>query len=45
MVQAINDALDVALTADRRVLLFGEDVGMGGVFRASDGLRDKHGEA
>jgi pyruvate dehydrogenase E1 component beta subunit len=44
MVQAINDALDVALAQDPRVLLFGEDVGMGGVFRVSDGLRDKYGE-
>jgi len=45
MVKAINEALDLALTADPRVLLFGEDVGMGGVFRISDGLRDRHGEA
>ncbi|HKI55755.1 MAG TPA: alpha-ketoacid dehydrogenase subunit beta [Trueperaceae bacterium] len=45
MVKAIQDALDVALSEDPRVLLFGEDVGMGGVFRVSDGLRDKHGEA
>ena len=45
MVQAIHDALDVAMERDRRVLLFGEDVGMGGVFRVSDGLRDRHGES
>lgn len=46
MVQAVNNALDVALTRDPKVLLFGEDVGhMGGVFRASDGLQQKHGEA
>jgi len=46
MVQAINQALDQALTRDDRVLLFGEDVGkMGGVFRASDKLQAKHGEA
>ena len=45
MVQAINDALDIALTNDPKVLLFGEDVGaMGGVFRASDNLQTKHGE-
>lgn len=44
MVQAINQALDQALTADDRVLVFGEDVGvMGGVFRATDGLRARHG--
>lgn len=45
LVQAVNDALDVALSQDPRVLLFGEDVGMGGVFRVSDGLQGKHGEA
>ncbi len=44
MVQAIHDALDIALERDPRVLLFGEDVGMGGVFRVSDGLRDSYGE-
>lgn len=44
MVQAINDALGVALAADDRTLLFGEDVGhMGGVFRASDGLQERFG--
>jgi len=44
MVQAINQALDQALAADERVLVFGEDVGvMGGVFRATDGLQAKHG--
>lgn len=44
MVQAIHEALDLALERDPRVLLFGEDVGMGGVFRVSDGLREAHGE-
>jgi pyruvate dehydrogenase E1 component beta subunit len=44
MVQAVQDALATALAADDRVMLFGEDVGMGGVFRASDGLRDRFGE-
>jgi pyruvate dehydrogenase E1 component beta subunit len=44
-VQAINEALDLALSKDQRVVLFGEDVGtMGGVFRASDGLLQKYGE-
>ena len=44
-VQAINEALDLALAQDERVVLFGEDVGtMGGVFRASDGLQQKYGQ-
>ncbi len=45
MVQAINNALDIALERDGNVLVFGEDVGtMGGVFRATDGLQRKYGE-
>ena len=45
MVQAVNDALAVALGRDDRVLVFGEDVGvMGGVFRATDGLQARFGE-
>ncbi len=44
MVQAINDAMDVMLTRDSDVLVFGEDVGFfGGVFRATEGLQRKHG--
>lgn len=44
MVTAINDALDLALSRDEEVLIFGEDVGvMGGVFRATDGLQKKYG--
>ena len=44
MVAAINDALDLALSRDPDVCIFGEDVGvMGGVFRATDGLQQKHG--
>ncbi|GEM83978.1 MAG: pyruvate dehydrogenase E1 component subunit beta [Meiothermus sp.] len=44
-VQAINEALDLALAKDPRVVVFGEDVGtMGGVFRASDGLQQKYGD-
>jgi pyruvate dehydrogenase E1 component beta subunit len=41
--QALTSALDLALASDDVVLL-GEDVGAtGGVFRISDGLRDKYG--
>lgn len=43
MVQAVNDALDIALTTEPKSVLFGEDVAFGGVFRASVGLREKHG--
>lgn len=44
MVQAINDALRIAMAADRRVVLLGEDVGkVGGVFRVTSGLYDEFG--
>src|SRR5919199_1042200 len=44
LVEAINDALGVALAEDERVLLLGEDVGRnGGVFRATDGLMERFG--
>jgi pyruvate/2-oxoglutarate/acetoin dehydrogenase E1 component len=44
LVEAINDALAVALAADERVLVLGEDVGRnGGVFRATDGLMERFG--
>ena len=46
MVQALNSALDVALTRDPKTLIFGQDVGyFGGVFRVTDKLQAKHGEA
>jgi len=42
---ALNRALDDALGADERVLVFGEDVGRsGGVFRVTDGLQRTHGD-
>jgi 2-oxoisovalerate dehydrogenase E1 component beta subunit len=41
--QSINDALSLALAADDSVLLFGEDVAFGGVFRCSMGLADDYG--
>ncbi len=44
--QALNAALDTALAEDSRVMLLGEDIGRtGGVFRVTDGLQQKHGEA
>lgn len=46
MIEAIRDALDIALTEDPRVVVFGEDVGyFGGVFRCTAGLQAKHGIA
>lgn len=45
MVQAINDALRIALRRDERVVLLGEDVGkVGGVFRVTAGLFDEFGD-
>jgi 2-oxoisovalerate dehydrogenase E1 component beta subunit len=44
MGKALNLALNDALARDRRVLVFGEDIGrLGGVFRVTDGLRDEYG--
>ncbi|MGI4952047.1 MAG: alpha-ketoacid dehydrogenase subunit beta [Janthinobacterium lividum] len=44
MIEAIRDALDVAMTRDPTVVAFGQDVGyFGGVFRCTDGLQRKHG--
>ena len=41
---AIRDALDEALAADERVILFGEDVAVaGGVFATTTGLYEKYG--
>ena len=41
--QAVNSALAHALKSDENVLLFGEDVAFGGVFRCSKGLKDEFG--
>jgi len=46
MAAALNQALADALSEDETVLVFGEDVGpLGGVFRITDGLAAKFGEA
>lgn len=45
MIQAITDAMRVELGRDENVLVFGEDVGgVGGVFRATEGLQKEFGE-
>ena len=44
LVEAVNDALHVELGRDDSVMVLGEDVGrLGGVFRATAGLRDRFG--
>ena len=46
MLQAINNALDIAMAENDSALCFGEDVGhFGGVFRATSGLQEKYGKA
>lgn len=46
LVQAVNEALDQAMAKDERVMILGEDVGRnGGVFRATEGLWKKYGDA
>ncbi|KKA30049.1 hypothetical protein TD95_001523 [Thielaviopsis punctulata] len=41
--QAINDALSTALSEDERVMIFGEDVAFGGVFRCTMKLAETFG--
>lgn len=44
LIQAINDALKVAMRRDPDVLIMGEDVGVnGGVFRATEGIHAEFG--
>ncbi len=45
--QAINEALDIALAADDRVILLGEDIEdpAGGIVKATHGLSTKYGRA
>ncbi len=45
MVKALTEGLRVAMEADPKVLVMGEDVGkLGGVFRVTDGLQKDFGE-
>jgi 2-oxoisovalerate dehydrogenase E1 component beta subunit len=41
--QAVRDTLDELMAADERIMIIGEDVEEGGVFRATDGLLKKYG--
>lgn len=43
MFQAINNAMDQAMEKDDSAIVFGEDVGFGGVFRCAIGLQKKYG--
>ena len=40
---AVNDAMMVAMEEDDTTIVFGEDVGFGGVFRCTSGLRERFG--
>lgn len=45
MVEAIQNAHDLAMAADDRVIVMGQDVGyFGGVFRCTSGLQKKYGK-
>lgn len=41
--QAIRDAMSTILTKDDTAIVYGEDVGFGGVFRCSLGLAEEFG--
>jgi 2-oxoisovalerate dehydrogenase E1 component beta subunit len=41
---AINNAMSIALEKDETAVVFGEDVAFGGVFRCTQGLREKFGK-
>jgi len=44
LAEAIRDALNITLEKDPTSTLFGEDVAFGGVFRCTEGLREKYGK-
>ena len=44
LVEAVRSAMDIAMEKDSSACIFGEDVAFGGVFRCTDGLREKYGE-
>lgn len=44
LLQALTNAMDIALEKDTTACIFGEDVAFGGVFRCTVGLQDKYGK-
>ena len=44
ILEAVREAMADEMERDERVFVIGEDVGAGGVFRATEGLRDRFGE-
>src|SRR5207237_5619042 len=45
MIEAVNQALNLELERDKRVVVFGQDIGVnGGVFRVTERLQEKFGE-
>ncbi|MFN2464142.1 MAG: pyruvate dehydrogenase complex E1 component subunit beta [Candidatus Dormibacteria bacterium] len=45
ILEAVRQAMADEMEHDDRVLVFGQDVGAGGVFRATEGLRERFGAA
>jgi len=43
LLNAITNAMDIAMSRDPTACIFGEDVAFGGVFRCTEGLLDKYG--
>jgi 2-oxoisovalerate dehydrogenase E1 component beta subunit len=41
----VNDAMAVAMEADSRTIILGQDIAFGGVFRCTTGLRERFGAA
>ena len=44
MIEAVRDAMQEEMKRDESIIVMGEDVGGGGVFRATEGLRQEFGE-
>ena len=45
MIEAVRDAMAEEMRRDERIMVLGEDVGEGGVFKATEGLMAEFGEA